>query len=67
MTPQLHRHTETDPKPEMLSAVLAENRIRRDIKNEDDLKNEDILKSEDNTKNTASTTLPEKIVDDSSA
>ena len=34
----------------------------------DDLKNEDILKNEDNTKMiTASTTLPEKIVNDSSA
>ena len=38
------------------------------IKNEDDLKNEDILKNEQNTKmSTASTTLPENIVDDSSA
>ena len=38
------------------------------IKNEDNLKNEDILKNEDNTKRSgASTTLPEKIVDDSSA
>ena len=37
-------------------------------KNEDNLKNEDILKDEDNTKmSTFSTTLPEKIVDDSSA
>ena len=38
------------------------------LKNEDDLKNEDILKNEDNTKMCmASTTLSEKIVDDSSA
>ena len=38
-----------------------------DIKNEDELKNEDILKNEGNTKmSMISTTLPEKIVDDSS-
>ena len=38
------------------------------IKNEDNMKNEDILKNEDNAKmSPASTTLPEKIVDDSSA
>ena len=33
MTPQLERHSKTDPKPEMLSAIEAGNRIRRDKKN----------------------------------
>ena len=33
MTSQLDRHSETDPKPEMLSAVYAGNRICRDERN----------------------------------
>ena len=33
MTPQLDKHSKTDPKPEMLSAVKAENFIRRDKRN----------------------------------
>ena len=43
-------------------------KMKMTLKNEDNLKNEDIPKNEDNTKmSSASTTLPEKIVDDSSA
>ena len=34
MTPQLDRHSKTDPKPEMLSAVQAGNKIQRDDRNE---------------------------------
>ena len=33
MTSQLDRHSETDPKPEMFSAVLAGNRIHHDERN----------------------------------
>ena len=33
MTPQLDRHSETDPKPEMLSTVYAGNKKWRDERN----------------------------------
>ena len=47
MTPQLDRHSETDPKPEMLSAIQAENRIRSDKINVRGIGHAHIIRKED--------------------
>ena len=47
MTPQLDRHSETDPTPEMLSAISAGNRIRRDKRNVRSIGHAQIFRKED--------------------
>ena len=47
MTPQLDRHSQTDPKPEMLSGVLAGSRIQCVKSNARGIGHEHMLRKED--------------------